>query len=217
VRPSGASSLAAARSSPRVVPWFTITTGTPSDEACRTYRSPDITVNDEPSTTTAAEEDTREKHSSTRGLGTFSPKNTTSGLRTPPHERQSTTVNPPVSSSATSPSGFTAGSSPTAAAVQAGLAARSRSSSTSREDRSQHERHTTRCSEPCSSVTPRAPAAWCSPSTFCVMTPETSPARSSAATARCPALGAAPVMCRQPRCDRAQYRCRAPADPVNDW
>ena len=163
-----------------------------------------MTVNDDPSTTTADDADTSEKHCSTRGLGTFSPKNTTSGLSRPPHERQSATVNPRVSSSATSPSGFTAGSAPTAAAVHAGLAARSRASSASREDRSQHERHTTRCSDPCSSVTARAPAAWCSPSTFCVMTPETSPARSSAATARCPALGAAPVTCRQPRCDRAQ-------------
>ena len=84
--PSGASSLAVARSSPRVAPWFTITTGTPSDEARRTYRSPDITVNDDPSTTSAEEEDTREKHASTRGLGTFSPKNTTSGLSSPPQE-----------------------------------------------------------------------------------------------------------------------------------
>ena len=47
--------------------------------------------------------------------------------------------------------------------------------------------------------------------------PASSPARSSAATARCPSFGAAPVMCRQPRCDRAQYRCRAAADPVNAW
>ena len=202
--PSGASSRAAASSSPRVVPWFTITTGISSDEARRTYRSPDITVNDDPSTTTADEEDTSEKHSSTRGLGTFSPKNTTSGLSSPPHARQSTTVNPEVSSSATSPSGLTAGSAPTAAAVHAGLAARSLLSSTSREDRSQQERHTTRCSDPCSSVTAAAPAAWCSPSTFCVTIPETSPARSSAATARCPAFGAAPVTCRHPRCDRAQ-------------
>ena len=86
-------------SSPRVVPWFTISTGIPSDAACRTYRSPDMTVNDDPSTTTAEDEDTSEKHCSTRGLGTFSPKNTTSGLSRPPHERQSATVNPRVSSS----------------------------------------------------------------------------------------------------------------------
>jgi hypothetical protein len=176
-----------------------------------------MTVNDEPRTTTAAEEDTSEKHSSTRGLGTFSPKNTTSGLSTPPQDRQSTTVNPPVSSSATSPSGFTVGSRPTAAAVHRGFAARSLASSSSRGLRVQQDRQTTRCSDPCSSVTVRAPAAWCSPSTFCVMTARTSPARSSAATARCPGLGAAPVMCRHPRCDRAQYRCRAPAEPVNAW
>ena len=175
-----------------------------------------MTVSEEPSTSSADDPATSSKHASTRGRGTFSPKNTTSGLSRPPHERESTTVNPPVSSSATSPSGLTAGSRP-AAAVHAGLAARSRASSTSREDRSQHERHTTRCSDPCSSVTARAPAAWCSPSTFCVMIPETSPARSSAATARCPALGEAPVTCRHPRCDRAQYRCRAESDPVNAW
>ena len=56
--PSGASSRAAASSSPRVAPWFTITTGIPSDEACRTYRSPDMTVNDDPSTTSADDADT---------------------------------------------------------------------------------------------------------------------------------------------------------------
>ena len=93
---------------PRVAPWFTITTGIPSDAACRTYRNPDMTVNDDPSTTSADDADTSEKHASTRGFGTFSPKNTTSGLSTPPHDRQSTTVNPAVSSSATSPSGLTA-------------------------------------------------------------------------------------------------------------
>ena len=44
-----------------------------------------MTVNDDPSTTRADDEDTSEKHDSTRGLGTFSPKNTTSGLSSPPH------------------------------------------------------------------------------------------------------------------------------------
>ena len=116
-----------------------------------------MTVNDDPSTTSADDPDTSAKHSSTRGLGTFSPKNTTSGLSSPPHDRQSTTVNPPVSSSATSPSGLTAGSRPAAAAVHAGLAARSRWSSSSRAVRDQHDRHTTRCSDPCSSVTARRP------------------------------------------------------------
>src|SRR6202035_720203 len=100
-----------------------------------------MTVNDDPSTTSADDADTSAKHSSTRDLGTVSPKNTTSGLSSPPHARQSATVNPLVSSSATSPSGFTAGSAPAAAAVHSGLAARSRVSSSSRDDRDQHVRH----------------------------------------------------------------------------
>jgi hypothetical protein len=217
VLPSGASIFPAASSSPRVAPWLTITTGIPSVAACLTYRSPDMTVSEEPRTTSADDAETSAKHSSTRAFGTFSPKNTTSGLSSPPHARQSTTVKPPVSSSATSPSGLTAGSSPSNASVQAGFADRSRWSSSARALRDQHDRHVTRCSDPCSSVTEAAPAAWCSPSTFCVMTPRTSPARSSAATARCPALGEAPVTCRHPRCDRAQYRWRARSDPVNSW
>src|SRR5580704_344263 len=50
-RPRGASSVAAAYASPRVAPWLTITTGTGTFAACRTYRKPDITVSEDSSTT----------------------------------------------------------------------------------------------------------------------------------------------------------------------
>jgi 2-polyprenyl-6-methoxyphenol hydroxylase-like FAD-dependent oxidoreductase len=53
VSPSGVSSFAAANSSPRVAPWLMITTGRPSLAACRTYRSPDMTASEEPSTISA--------------------------------------------------------------------------------------------------------------------------------------------------------------------
>jgi NAD-dependent SIR2 family protein deacetylase len=46
----------------------------------RTKRSPDITVSEDPSTSRQAESSSRSKHRCTRGRGTFSPKNTTSGL-----------------------------------------------------------------------------------------------------------------------------------------
>ncbi len=49
--PSGASRVAAAYASPRVAPWLTITTRAPCLAACRTYRKPDITVSEEPRTT----------------------------------------------------------------------------------------------------------------------------------------------------------------------
>jgi len=49
--PRGASSVAAAYASPRVGPWLTITTGTGTFAACRTYRKPDITVSEDPRTT----------------------------------------------------------------------------------------------------------------------------------------------------------------------
>ena len=38
------------------------------------------------------------------------------------------------------------------------------------------------------------PEAWCSPSIFCVMTADTMPRSTSAATARWPLLGRAPVI-----------------------
>src|ERR1700733_6672481 len=54
VPPSGASIVAAARTSPRVSPWFTITTGMPREAARRTDRNPDMTVSDDPRTPPAA-------------------------------------------------------------------------------------------------------------------------------------------------------------------
>lgn len=53
VSPSGASSVIEASPSPRVVPWLTMAMGSPSFAAWRTYRSPDITVSDEPRTISA--------------------------------------------------------------------------------------------------------------------------------------------------------------------
>ena len=55
---------------------------------CRTKRSPDITVSDEPSTTSTSAASTSAYAASTRGLGTDSPKNTTSGFSRPPHASQ---------------------------------------------------------------------------------------------------------------------------------
>ena len=65
---------------------------------------------------------------------------------------------------------------------------------------------------PCRSITARLPAARCSPSTFWVITPCTTPACSSAATARCPAFGSARAIRAQPTWLRAQYR-RCAAGP----
>ena len=70
-----------------------------------------------------------------------------------------------ASSRTASPSGLTC----RAWAAQAGFAARSRWSSSSRGVRSPQPRQMTRLRLPCSSTTSRAPAAWCSPSTFWVM------------------------------------------------
>ena len=85
-----------------------------------------------------------------------------------------------------------------ARAFHNGFAARNRTSSSSREVRSPQRRHTTRYRLPWSSTTRRAPPAWCSPSTFCVTIPASSPRRSSSATARWPAFGAAAAMCCHP-------------------
>jgi hypothetical protein len=150
-----------------------------------------------------------------RAGGTFSPKNTTSGLSTPPHAAQSTIANDSISpaGSTASPSGLINADD----TVHCGLAARSRSFSSGRGVRSPQDRQVTRCRLPCSSVTSVDPAAWCSPSTFCVMIPASSPSCSSVATARCPAFGVAAAMCRHPTWLRAQYRRRAASAPVNVW
>src|SRR5439155_15767383 len=58
VRPSGASRVAVAYPSPRVVPWLTIRTGRCSPAACLTYRKPDITVSEDPRTTRALDRST---------------------------------------------------------------------------------------------------------------------------------------------------------------
>ena len=47
--------------------------------------------------------------------------------------------------------------------------------------------------------------------------PGQQPAALEFATAWCPAFGAAPATCRQPRWLRAQYRCRAAAVATNVW
>ena len=73
----------------------------------------------------------------------------------------------------TSPSAFTERT----VASNPGLAAASRRCISRRGDRVRQPRHTTFCSPPCSSRTSMLPAAWCSPSTFCVTTPVTWPCR----------------------------------------
>ncbi len=68
-------------------------------------------------------------------------------------------------------------------------------------------------------MTSRAPAAWCSPSTFWVMIPVSWPRRMQFGHGLvAAAFGAAAAMARQPRWLRAQYRCRAAALlPMNVW
>ena len=81
--------LTVASSSPRVGPRLMITTGRPGLALCRTNRSPDITVSDEPSTTSTSAASTSAYACSTRSRGTDSPKKTTSGLSRPPQSAQS--------------------------------------------------------------------------------------------------------------------------------
>ncbi len=76
-----------------------------------------------------------------------------------------------------------------------GTPASIRSSASSIDDRARHAVHSTARAVPCSSHTLRSgmPPAWCSPATFCVITRTANPSRrSSSATARCAASGAAP-------------------------
>ena len=100
-----ASILSVARSSPRVGPRLMITTGRPALALCRTKRSPDITVSDEPSTTSTSAASTSAYAWSTRSRGTDSPKKTTSGFSRPPQSAQSASTKSDQRSTTASPSG----------------------------------------------------------------------------------------------------------------
>jgi hypothetical protein len=104
------------------------------------------------------------------------------------------------SGSSTSPSGLIRVAVPS----KSGLAARSRRSSSARGLVRRQPRQITRSRLPCSSTASAVPAAWCSPSTFCVITPATNPPSRRAVTARWPSFGSARAIVRQPRWLRAQ-------------
>ena len=191
--PSGASTVTAAWSSPRVGALVddrhrhAALGGAQHEPAART--SPPAT-----SRARAAAAPARPGRSTraTRAGGTVSPKNTTSGLTRPPQQSAQSTAR-------------TASSS---ASAQLHVAVRVDRGDRGREFRvgraqppvqsargpAPQSRQTTRSRLPCSSTTRRAPPAWCRPSTFCVMIPPSRPRCCSRATARWPALGARPAM-----------------------
>ena len=96
------------------------------------------------------------------------------------------------------------GASPLASRSKPGFASDIRAWSRSRSERSPQVRQTTSARLPCSSVTSRLPAAWCSPSTFWVMTGPSTPRRWRSATAWCAAFGSAWLNRCQPMNERAQ-------------
>ncbi len=176
-----ASSFATARRSLRVAPRFTMTTGSFRRVAWSTSRTPEFTVSDEPTTSSASASATIETASRNFSAGTNSPKNTTSGFSTPPHTEQSGTRKRSTSVISTSPSGCSCtvpGSS-----IQ-GFSRSSTPARSARENTCPHVRQTARSIEPWISTTRRDPARRCRPSTFCVTTPVTMPASSRAASAR---------------------------------
>ncbi len=83
--PRGSATRVRASGSPRIGSWSTISTGFPLLVRPGTNRSPDNTVSEEPRTSSEDASPTSSGQCSTRGGGTASPKNTTSGWRTPPH------------------------------------------------------------------------------------------------------------------------------------
>ncbi|KAG6557596.1 hypothetical protein Mapa_000873 [Marchantia paleacea] len=89
--PLRASIFKAASSSARVGPMLTIPTGDPRSIAARINRKTDMTINDDPTAKTASLDFTNSMASSALALGTLSPKNTTSGFKTPPHCSQAGT------------------------------------------------------------------------------------------------------------------------------
>ena len=102
-----------------------------------------------------------------------------------------------------------------AARPSPGSAPPSRACSESRPVSARQPRQTTSAIRPCSAHTAREPAASCRPSTFWVISSRSRPAASSAARARWPALGSARLIRDQPRCERAQYRCWAAGPETN--
>lgn len=172
---------------------------------------PELTTSEEPTTRRASEADTREaaRRKTLRGMN--SPKNTTSGFRTPPQTLHRGTTKRDTSPTSASPSGASAGES----SSNHGFSRRIRSATASRAKTCPQARQTTLCIVPCSGTTLRLPAAACSPSTFCVAMPETMPRPPHAASMRCAAFGRAAPNLRQPRWLPAQYRCRAASDERN--
>ena len=95
-------------SSPRVLPGLMIASGLPSSFARRQNRKPEKTCSELPIASTPSALATALLQASTLSRGTDPPKNTTSGLRVPPHSLQAGTRNwlSRSGSSSASPSGF---------------------------------------------------------------------------------------------------------------
>jgi hypothetical protein len=139
--------------------------------------------------------------SATRVLGTFSPKNTTSGFSMPPQASQAGTVN---SASSSSISASPSGAARSAATRNPGLTACSVCWMASRANRAPQSRHTTPSIRPCSAIVAALPARSCRPSTFCVAMRWTRCRASSRASAACAAFGRAPAISGHPAMLRRQ-------------
>ena len=125
------------------------------------------------------------KQCCTRSRGTLSPKNTTSGLSIPVPQTVQSTIRKPVTSSSCKVDVAVRVDRERRRASKTGLASRSRRVA-ARRGRSVFCRSPGRSTRPgCRAVRPPsvAPAAWCSPSTFCVTMPREQ-AGSSAARRR---------------------------------
>src|SRR5947209_1693305 len=90
--PQGCSTFSVSRSSARVRPRFTAATSFPSRAAACAKRNPEYTINEDPTISIPSAWRSASNAAPTRPLGTFSPKNTTSGLSTPPQDRHGGTT-----------------------------------------------------------------------------------------------------------------------------
>ena len=175
---------------------LTIATGMPASRPAARSGSRSSRSASEPSTSRLPADSTRPKQCSTRSRGTVSPKNTTSGFSGRP-AGQAADHDEPVEH-LVGQLGVAVGVDlvdrgpksgwPPAAARRAPRRPRRRRSpgTPSGPGRRAARRR------------PRRRPAWCSPSTFCVMTPAEQPGRLQLGDRAVPAFGRAPRICRQP-------------------
>src|SRR5699024_2277498 len=90
--PQSPSNLSSSSSSARVLPRLMAASGRPCLAAARAKRNPDHTIRDEPTTSMASACSNCCQARAIRALSTTPPKNTTSGLSTPPQTGQGGTL-----------------------------------------------------------------------------------------------------------------------------